>query len=192
MAGLAGREQQLARDLAGGWRQRLALGCALLHEPPIVFLDEPTGGVDPISRREFWRLIDDLSAGGTTVLVTTHYLDEAERCDRIAIIHAGQLAALGTNAELKAAFADRPILELRSADPVQAMRVLDEAPFVEKTSLFGTAVHAVLRGRDVTDQDVRETLAGAGVAVTSVHAVVPSLEDVFLDVVDKVESRRAA
>jgi ABC-2 type transport system ATP-binding protein len=192
MAGLAGREQQLARDLAGGWRQRLALGCALLHEPPIVFLDEPTGGVDPISRREFWRLIDDLSASGTTVLVTTHYLDEAERCDRIAIIHAGQLAALGTNAELKTSFADRPILELRSADPVQAMRILDETPFVEKTSLFGTAVHAVLRGREVTEQHVRETLSNAGVAVTSVHAVVPSLEDVFLDVVDRVESRRAA
>jgi ABC-2 type transport system ATP-binding protein len=192
IAGLAGREHQLARDLAGGWRQRLALGCALLHEPPIVFLDEPTGGVDPISRREFWRLIDDLSAGGTTVLVTTHYLDEAERCDRIAIIHAGQLAALGSNAELKASFADRPILELRSADPVQAMRILDETPFVEKTSLFGTAVHAVLRGREVTEQHVRETLSRAGVALTSAHAVVPSLEDVFLDVVDRVESRRAA
>ena len=126
MAGLTGRENQLARDLAGGWRQRLALGCALLHEPPIVFLDEPTGGVDPISRRDFWRLIDDLSSAGTTVLVTTHYLDEAERCDRVAIIHAGQLAAIGTNAELKASFADRPIVEVRSPDPVAAMRVLDE------------------------------------------------------------------
>ena len=189
MAGLAGREHQLARELAGGWRQRLALGCALLHEPPIVFLDEPTGGVDPISRRDFWRLIDDLSAAGTTVLVTTHYLDEAERCDRIAIIHAGQLAAIGTNAELKATFAARPILEMRSSDPVQAMRVLDETPFVEKTSLFGTAVHAVLRSHDVTEAQVRDTLSRAGVSVTSVDTVVPSLEDVFLDVVDKVESR---
>src|SRR5207248_3733028 len=90
MAGLAGREHTRTSDLAGGWRQRLALGCAILHEPPIVFLDEPTGGVDPISRRQFWMLIDNLAAGGTTVLVTTHYLDEAEHCHRIAIIHAGR------------------------------------------------------------------------------------------------------
>jgi ABC-2 type transport system ATP-binding protein len=192
MAGLAGRETQLARDLAGGWRQRLALGCALLHEPPIVFLDEPTGGVDPISRRDFWRLIDDLSSAGTTVLVTTHYLDEAERCDRVAIIHAGQLAAIGTTAELKASFADRPIVEVRSPDAVAAMRVLDDMPFVEKTSLFGTTVHAVLRSRASGERDLRDALAGGGVAVTAIQPVVPSLEDVFLDVVDKVESTRAA
>ena len=102
MAGLTGREAALTGSLSAGWRQRLALGCAILHEPPIVFLDEPTGGVDPLSRRRFWRLIDELAAGGTTVLVTTHYMDEAEHCHRIAIIHAGRLAALGTVAELKA------------------------------------------------------------------------------------------
>jgi len=138
MGGLVGKEQVEARTLSGGWRQRLALGCALLHEPPIVFLDEPTGGVDPVSRREFWRLIDGLSAAGTTVLVTTHYLDEAERCDRVAIIHAGRLAALGTTASLKSAFASRPILEIRAAEPVRAMAELDRLPAVEKTSLFGT------------------------------------------------------
>src|SRR5687767_8441993 len=104
LAGLGGKEHVDARTLSGGWRQRLALGCALLHEPPIVFLDEPTGGVDPVSRREFWRLIDGLSREGVTVLVTTHYLDEAERCDRIAIIHAGRLAALGTTRALKSTF----------------------------------------------------------------------------------------
>jgi len=100
MAGLRGRERQLARTLSGGWRQRLALGCALLHEPPILFLDEPTGGVDPEARREFWRLIRSLASAGTTVLVTTHHLEEAAQCDRLAIIHAGQLAVLGTPAEL--------------------------------------------------------------------------------------------
>src|SRR6187401_1908304 len=111
MAGLVGREKTLTRELAGGWRQRLALGCAILHEPPIVFLDEPTGGVDPLSRRQFWRLIDQLSASGTTVLVTTHYLDEAEHCHRLAIIHAGKLAAIGTTEELKHVFAGRAIVE---------------------------------------------------------------------------------
>ena len=184
MGGLAGREQMLASTLSGGWRQRLALGCALLHEPPIVFLDEPTGGVDPVSRREFWRLIDDLSAAGTTVLVTTHYLDEAERCDRVAIIHAGRLAALGTTAELKATFVDRPIFELQSTDAVAVMARLDGLDFVEKTSLFGTGVHAVVRHPRITTGDFVSALGGL-VDESAVQPVVPSLEDVFLDVVDR-------
>jgi ABC-2 type transport system ATP-binding protein len=191
MAGLAGREKELARNLSGGWRQRLALGCALLHEPPIIFLDEPTGGVDPVSRRDFWRLIDELSSRGTTVLVTTHYLDEAERCDRVAMIHAGKLAALGTIADLKATFRDRPILEIRSQDPVAAMSTLDRVPEVEKTSLFGTAVHAVLR-RPGTEDAITRALAAAHVSVTGLHPVVASLEDVFLDVVDKAGQEHAA
>jgi ABC-2 type transport system ATP-binding protein len=181
MAGLEGREQTLTADLAGGWRQRLALGCAILHEPPIVFLDEPTGGVDPLSRRQFWELIDRLSAGGTTVLVTTHYLDEAEHCHRIAIIHAGRLAALGTTGELKRTFAGRPILEIRAERPVEAMRLLDQMAEVEKTSIFGTAVHAVLRRPgQATAEVLRGRLAAAG--VFDVALVQPSLEDVFLDV----------
>jgi ABC-2 type transport system ATP-binding protein len=192
MGGLRGKEDVLAGDLAGGWRQRLALGCAMMHEPPIVFLDEPTGGVDPVSRREFWRLIDGLARNGTTVLVTTHYLDEAERCDRVAIIHGGRLAAIGTTAELKRTFDDRPIVEVRGPDPVALMATLDTLPIVEKTSLFGTAVHAVLRGRDVGGRDVTGALAAAGRSVASVSVVAPSLEDVFLDVVDRVESRGAA
>ena len=118
MAGLQGRENTLTRELPGGWRQRLALGCAILHEPPIVFLDEPTGGVDPLSRRRFWDLIGDLSRQGVTVLVTTHYLDEAEHCHRIAIIQAGKLAALGTATELKQVFSSRPIVEIHASQPV--------------------------------------------------------------------------
>ncbi len=191
MAGLAGREQVLAGALAGGWRQRLALGCALLHEPAILFLDEPTSGVDPVSRRDFWRLIDHLSAAGTTVLVTSHALDEAERCDRIAIIHAGRLAALGTSTELKAAFAERPIVEVRAANAVAAMARLDAMPAVEKTSLFGTAVHAVLRRRGVAAAEIQRELTTAGLRVDRVEEVAPSLEDVFLDVVDR-SSRAAA
>ena len=192
MGGLQGREHLRAGALSGGWRQRLALGCALLHEPPIVFLDEPTGGVDALSRREFWRLIDRLSREGTTVLVTTHYLDEAERCDRVAIIHAGRLAAIGTTAELKTTFEGRPIVEVRSLDPVATMVRLDALPFVEKTSLFGTAVHAVLRDRTTTPDALKDALTRSGAQVTAVEPVVPSLEDVFLDVVDRLESREPA
>jgi ABC-2 type transport system ATP-binding protein len=147
-----------------------------------VFLDEPTGGVDPLSRRQFWRLIDELARSGVTVLVTTHYLDEAEHCHRIAIIQAGKLAALGTVDELKGIFADRPILEIRATQPVEAMRALEEMPEVEKTSIFGTAVHAVLRSRDMGPDVIQARLAASGVTVTECSAVAPSLEDVFLDV----------
>ena len=185
MAGLAGRESTLARDLAGGWRQRLALGCAILHEPAILFLDEPTGGVDPVSRRQFWRLIDTLAHGGVTVLVTTHYLDEAERCHRVALIHAGRLAAIGTTTEVKRIFEGRPILEIRADKPVDAMRLLEAMPDVEKTSLFGTAVHAVLRDARVHPEALAERLRSSGIHVDALATVSPSLEDVFLDVIDK-------
>ena len=185
MAGLNGREATLTRDLPGGWRQRLALGCAILHEPSIVFLDEPTGGVDPLSRRQFWDLIDRMSAAGTTVLVTTHYLDEAEHCHRIAIIQAGKLAALGTATELKHAFSDRPIIEVQAVHPVAALEALDRLPDVEKTSLFGTSVHAVLRSAQEPEEIIRRALAAAGLEARSVTRVMPSLEDVFLDVVER-------
>jgi ABC-2 type transport system ATP-binding protein len=185
MAGLTGRDKALTRELAGGWRQRLALGCAILHEPPVVFLDEPTGGVDPVSRRQFWRLIDHLSQQGTTVLVTTHYLDEAEHCHRIAVMNAGRLAALGTTRELKQVFADRTIVEVQAGSAVAAMRALDAMPQVEKTSLFGTAVHVVLRSTDADPAGVAEGLAAAGVSAGSVVRVEPSLEDVFLDLVER-------
>jgi len=190
MAGLEGREQTLARDLAGGWRQRLALGCAILHEPAILFLDEPTGGVDPLSRRQFWRLIDALAESGVTVLVTTHYLDEAERCNRVALIHAGRLATIGTPAQVKEIFAGRPILELRTSRSVEAMRLLDSYAEVEKTSLFGTAVHAVLRDGRTDTQVLSKRLEAAGVEVESITHVAPSLEDVFLDVIDRENARQ--
>jgi len=186
MAGLQGREQTLARDLSGGWRQRLALGCAILHEPPILFLDEPTGGVDPISRREFWRLIGSLARGGVTVLVTTHYLDEAERCGRVALMHRGRLAAIGSVTDVKRIFQDRTIVEIRATDPVAAMRALDEMPGIEKTSLFGTAVHALLAGTERPGA-LTARLREAGVQVLSEARVEPSLEDLFLEVVERAE-----
>jgi ABC-2 type transport system ATP-binding protein len=186
MAGLVGREGTLTRELPGGWRQRLALGCAILHEPKIVFLDEPTGGVDPLSRRRFWDLIGELSRAGVTVLVTTHYLDEAEHCHRIAIIQAGKLAALGTAGELKQVFATRPIVEIQASKPVEAMAALDAHDAVEKTSLFGTAVHAVLKSDATPPELLAAELQRQGIAVQSIGIVSPSLEDVFLDVVERV------
>jgi ABC-2 type transport system ATP-binding protein len=185
MAGLAGRENTKARELAGGWRQRLALGCAILHEPRIVFLDEPTGGVDPVSRRQFWRLIEDLSRSGVTILVTTHYLDEAEHCHRIAIINAGRLAALGTSHELKQVFADRPIVEIHSSRPVEVMKVLDQMEEIQKTTLFGTAVHAVLKPGRIDAATLRDRLQAQGFEIRAIDRVVASLEDVFLDVVER-------
>jgi ABC-2 type transport system ATP-binding protein len=182
MAGLRGRERSLAGTLSAGWRQRLALGCAILHEPTIVFLDEPTGGVDPLSRRRFWRLIDDMAQAGVAVLVTTHYLDEAEHCHRIAIIQAGRLAALGTVSELKGIFESRRIVEVRAPRPVELMRALDAMPEVEKTSIFGTAVHAVLRSSRTDVAVVTDRLAASGITPTACVVVEPSLEDVFLDV----------
>ena len=187
MAGLRGREKTVTKSLSGGWRQRLALGCAVLHEPPIVFLDEPTGGVDPVSRRQFWDLIGNLASTGVTVLVTTHYLDEAEHCNRLAIIHRGQMVALGSAHELKRAFADRPILEVQSPRPVDLMAALERLPEVEKTSIFGTSVHAVLRHAGVTPDDVRAALERQGLPVQALSFVTPSLEDVFLDMVERTE-----
>ncbi len=188
MAGLEKREHLLTRDLSGGWKQRLALGCAILHEPPILFLDEPTGGVDPISRREFWQLIDAMSARGVTVLVTTHYLDEAERCQRVALMHQGRIAALGSVDGVKDVFRDRAIVEIRSDDPVRAMAFLDAQRDVEKTSLFGTAVHAMIPRDAAGRLSLSERLRSAGISVTSEAIVEPSLEDVFIDVVEKAEA----
>ena len=188
MAGLEGREKSITRQLSGGWRQRLALGCAILHEPPILFLDEPTGGVDPLSRRLFWRLIDEFARRGVTVLVTTHYLDEAERCHRVGIVHAGRLVSIGTIPQVKQVFASRPIVEIHVDRPVEAMRALEAMPEVEKTSLFGTAAHAVLNVPASAAPAIAARLSGSGLEVRAVEPVEPSLEDVFLEVVEKASA----
>jgi ABC-2 type transport system ATP-binding protein len=185
MAGLQGREKTLARDLAGGWRQRLALGCAILHEPPILFLDEPTGGVDPVSRRQFWSLINQLSSQGVTVFVTTHYLDEAEYCHRLALMHAGRIAALGTVGELKQVFESRAVIEVRTSQPMVALRALDDVASVEKTSLFGTSLHVWLKPGVREIEPIRRRLEERALRVDSMEMVSPSLEDVFMDVVER-------
>jgi ABC-2 type transport system ATP-binding protein len=187
VAGLEERHNALVRDLPGGFRQRLALGCALLHEPPVVFLDEPTGGVDPEARRRFWDLIDDLVAGGTTVFVTTHYMDEAERCHRVALMHAGTLLALDTVPALKAVFPTDCVLAVSCPRPADAMDNLEGATGVDDVSLFGDRLHVVV-DRPQRIADVEAILTTGGFAPFEVAAVRPSLEDVFIKVIRDAEA----
>ncbi|MEW6511643.1 MAG: ABC transporter ATP-binding protein [Bacteroidota bacterium] len=187
MADLQGREASLTRTLSGGWKQRLALGCAILHEPEIVFLDEPTGGVDPISRRNFWELINRLSAGGVTVLVTTHTLDEAEYCNDIILINEGKIIAGGSPVELKTEHIRTPILEVRVDERgiVEALEIVRTRPWAIETSVFGTALHVMVQDAREGERLIRETLAAAGVAVQRIERILPSLEDVFLFLLDR-------
>jgi ABC-2 type transport system ATP-binding protein len=180
MAGLNGRERSLARELSVGWRQRLALGCALLHEPEIVFLDEPTGGVDPVSRRNFWELINRLSGEGVTVFVTTHYLDEAEYCNDIRLIHAGRLVAAGSPGELKRTYIRNPILEVESDRVVDAMELLQGKDWVIETSIFGAYLHVSVVDETEGRERVKAALVSAGIEVRRMDRIMPSLEDVFI------------
>ncbi len=191
MAGLRGREHEITRRLSGGWRQRLALGCAIIHRPRLVFLDEPTSGVDPISRREFWELIFALANQGVTVFVTTHYMDEAEHCQRIAFISAGRIVASGTPEALKREAMDGRVLEIACESPEEAIRTLQNAPLpLAEVSLYGALVHAVAPGADDLLAAVRDALESAGVGVRALAWVQPSLEDVFISLVRR-EQRRA-
>jgi ABC-2 type transport system ATP-binding protein len=191
MAGLEGKERLLARELSGGWKQRLALGCALLHHPGIVFLDEPTGGADPLSRRTFWDLINDLSAAGTTVLVTTHYLDEAEYCNTIVLMHGGRIVAQGSPGELKREAITGSVYEVECADPVAAMAALRRAAVVTETAIFGTLLHVGVE-RDEDLPRALESIARAGIGISRSARIVPSLEDVFIRLIDRHGARAAA
>jgi drug efflux transport system ATP-binding protein len=191
MADLVGKTDLLTRSLPGGWKQRLALACSVLHEPKVLFLDEPTGGVDPISRRRFWTLIDAMAGEGVTIIVTTHYLDEAERCDRIALMHAGRLVALGTVSELKGVFAGRALLEVDGPRPLEALELLEHAPGVLEASVFGKHLHVVVADPESGTRQVRQTLGGAGLAPLSVERILPSLEDVFIHCIEKEDAARA-
>ena len=191
MAGLVGRERSLTRELAGGWRQRLALGTAILHEPRILFLDEPTSGVDPISRRSFWDLIRTLAQQGVTVFVTTHYMDEAEYCDRLALIYRGRLIALGTPEQLKREHMPEAVLELGVDRPVEALDILSGLPAVHEAALFGNLLHLVVRDADRDAASVRVALEAAGTHVNRLERIPPSLEDVFVSLIE-TEDRKAA
>lgn len=186
VANLEGKEKLLTGSLPGGIKQRLALGTAVIHEPKIVFLDEPTSGVDPISRRNFWDLINELSASGITVLVTTHYLDEAEFCNDIILINAGRLIAQGNSKTLKTDYIKNTILEIESDRVVDSMSILEKENWVGETSIFGNYIHIILNDNSKTEADVREILTKKNsINVHRIDKIVPTLEDVFIHLLEK-------
>ncbi len=186
VANLENMENVLTSSLPGGIKQRLALGTAVIHEPKIVFLDEPTSGVDPISRRNFWDLINDLSANGTTVLVTTHYLDEAEFCNDIILINAGKLIAQGSAKELKTNYIKNPILEIETERTVDSLEILDKEKWVGETSIFGNYIHIILNDNTITEKNIIHLLQNQnGIAVKRVERIIPTLEDVFIHLIEK-------
>jgi ABC-2 type transport system ATP-binding protein len=183
MANLRGQENLITGTLPGGWKQRLALGCAVLHQPPILFLDEPTSGVDPISRRKFWDLIHHMAAEGVTVFVTTHYMEEAEYCNRLALIFRGKMVALGTPTELKRDSMKGEIL-LVACEPLgAAVEGLQSAPGINDAAVFGNALHLVVPDAAAAEPEIRKFLADRGVTVTRMEKIRPTLEDVFVSLI---------
>ncbi len=184
MAGLKEHRSSKTAILSGGWKQRLSLGCAILHEPPIIFLDEPTSGVDPISRRQFWDLIYELSGKDVTVFVTTHYMDEAEYCDRIGLIYRGELIALGSPEVLKNELMQEDILEVICDRPQDAMVDLEKVEGVKESALFGKGLHVVVSNADEASDSVRKGLQAKGYRIERIEKIVPSLEDVFVSLIE--------
>jgi ABC-2 type transport system ATP-binding protein len=180
MAGLEGREGELTRNLSGGWKQRLALGAAILHQPEMLFLDEPTAGVDPISRREFWDLLYHLADEGKTILVTTHYMDEAEHCQDLAFIHRGQIIARGAPEEIKVNKMYGQVLEIDCDRPDTAIKVLQRMGLFDEVALYGALVHVVAENVERHQQRIRQVLSKASVDVRTMSIIAPSLEDVFI------------
>lgn len=184
MAGLAAHRNALTADLSGGWKQRLALGCAVLHEPPVLFLDEPTSGVDPNSRRQFWDLIYRLAESGVTVFVTTHYMEESEYCDRLAVIYRGELIAMGTPRELKTRHMTDAILEVDCTAPNDAMAVIEKLPEVKEAALFGKGLHVVVTDPVTAERAIRAALVPPRFTLARVERIVPTLEDVFVSLIE--------
>jgi ABC-2 type transport system ATP-binding protein len=194
MAGLVEHRHRPTGVLSGGWKQRLALGCAIVHQPPIVFLDEPTSGVDPVSRRQFWDLIYEMSSRGVTIFVTTHYMDEAEYCDRLALIYRGELIACGTPRHLKTDLMQDAVLELSCDRPELALERIETLASVKEAALFGRGLHVVAEDAKVATAEVSRLLASEGFGDARVEQIVPSLEDVFVSLIearDRVEAPQA-
>jgi len=191
MASLEDRRQTMTHLLAGGWKQRLALGCAILHEPPILFLDEPTSGVDPIARRNFWDLIYQLSETGHTIFVSTHYMDEAEYCHRVALMYRGRIIALGSPAELKHSLDSHHLMELDSSDPLESMKALEKMEGALDVAVFGGGLHVTVDDSEAAAPRIRKALAERGIEIRRLARIAPSMEDVFVAMIEQ-EERRAA
>ena len=190
--GLGPYMNRLAARLSGGWKQRLALGCAMLHEPKLLFLDEPTAGIDPVARRELWDLLFELSGHGITFFVTTHYMDEAERCSHVAYIYYGKLIADGTPAELKKIPDVQPAgtkrIEINTPEVTRALRVVRKIPGIRSATIFGESIHALVEDRyDLSD--LRAQLLKNDIIVNDIRPLTPSLEDVFVELTYKYQAQ---
>jgi ABC-2 type transport system ATP-binding protein len=192
MADLEARRSTITKQLSGGWKQRLALGCAILHEPPILFLDEPTSGVDPIARRAFWDLINTLSSAGHTIFVSTHYMDEAEYCHRIALMYRGRMIALGAPADLKRSLDGVALLAVEPADLFESLRALYGAEGIRDVAVFGAGLHITVDDAAAGIERVRAIHRAAGLELVRVERIVPSMEDVFVALIEAEERKLAA
>jgi len=191
MAGIRGKEKSMTHELSGGWRQRLALGCTILHHPKVIFLDEPTSGVDPLSRRFFWELIQELAAGGVTVFITTHYMDEAEHCDRLGLMYQGKLIALGSPSQLKTERVKGELVEVVSPDFVKTMELLSAEARFRQASFFGTNIHVVVDDARTAPAEIKSLLESSNVSVHSINCIPFTLEDVFISLVEEQENHLA-
>src|ERR1700733_2912808 len=191
MAGLEEKRDVTTKLLAGGWKQRLALGCAIVHEPPILFLDEPTSGVAPIARRGFWDLIYQLSEAGRTIFVTTHYMDEAEYCHRIALMYDGKIIATGVPAAVRKEFHSQALLRLDSSDALETMRALEHDPSVLDVAVFGGGLHVTVADLSAATDRIRKVLGERNIAVHRLEYIQPSMEDVFVALVEAEELKKA-
>jgi ABC-2 type transport system ATP-binding protein len=191
MANLAERRRAMTRTLSGGWKQRLALGCAILHDPPVLFLDEPTSGVDPIARGAFWHLIHDLAETGHTIFVSTHYMDEAEYCHRLALMYRGKVIALGTPAELKRGLTAHTLLDLDASEPLETMRALEGLEGVRDVAVFGGGLHVTVDDAEAGGRRIRTALEAQGIVVRRLEEIEPAMEDVFVAMIE-TEERKAA
>ena len=191
MANLKERRDALTGTLSGGWKQRLALGCAILHDPPVLFLDEPTSGVDPIARGAFWNLIHDLAETGHTVFVSTHYMDEAEYCHRLALMYRGKVIALGTPDELKRDLNGHKLLRLDTSAVLETMQAIEKLPGVVESAVFGGGLHVVVEDTDAVIDRIRRHLEREKIEIRRMEPITPSLEDVFVALIE-AEERKAA